>query len=669
MGDAAVSISRRLRELREKLRGGRGAIGRPAVPRHRGRDLPPPGEYRLAWEYLNPDSHLKRREITIDAYLSGTDERSLAVECVLPEKDIGDHAWYLPVAFLERGDVAPFLRVTDGDGAIVPIPTKPQNMALTMRAIRELLAAKKIEPDSNAVLDLIEEIVTRPPARARICHLVLERESPEVTRVLGPLLSLLEDHFLLWVPIRGEPLSHLHLHVARRQIRLPDELFRRKTKTAYRRVHTPVGSVRVRWQAATGRWTPNRKLALERLLHLFALRPVEAYVDELEAARFSSCHLCFRAPDGFLVRYIKSAELAAGEAGSPPGYRRLSRHQRDVAIQGYDQDLAHLHVSKPRNSTHIHTRLTVGLRGGITTLWMLATVLTAALLWVIHHHSRYGPVLGPDQGHPRLVLDALTAPVLAAREHARESTVGADNRQIAAAALLVGPAFASAWSLRGEGGTLLRSSLAGSRVLLLLSAALSVAAALALADILPSASGGRYQAVEIYAAASYVVAVPMVIAWLLASRPLWVIFRSALRSERSNLQAVAILSAPILAIGSLPFAPGRIEGAVLLACGVGLALVSGNSVAEPLFDGRTLYRPLAGLGSLLPLAIAGVFLGFYADWVRPVVACAICSLVGVVLLSCSIWRLYGGWRVPEGRPFMAAQSHRADPQGGRSERR
>src|SRR5262245_12655456 len=124
MGVKTVSMGNRLRGLWDQLWVLRRKAAPAGVPGVGSRDLPPPGAFRVASEYLLNRSRMKRREITIDAYLTGTDERTVDIECVLPAENIGQRDWYLPVAFLERGDVAPFLRVTDCEGALVPIPTK-----------------------------------------------------------------------------------------------------------------------------------------------------------------------------------------------------------------------------------------------------------------------------------------------------------------------------------------------------------------------------------------------------------------------------------------------------------------------------------------------------------------------------------------------------------------
>ena len=162
--------------------------------------------------------------------------------------------------------------------------------------------------------------------------------------------------------------------------------------------------------------------------------------------------------------------LALRSPPPEPGVERIVELDSDdphVIVQGEDQNLGHMHLSQTDNPGEVYLRVTLALRGGITTLWMLAAVLTAGLLWLVHHHGSYGK---PAE----------------------------QNKQIAAAVLLVGPAFASAWSLRAEGSELLRTSLSGARFLLLASAALSVASALALAGVFPSGSN-RYEAIEIYA--------------------------------------------------------------------------------------------------------------------------------------------------------------------------
>jgi hypothetical protein len=264
---------------------------------------------------------------------------------------------------------------------------------------------------------------------------------------------------------------------------------------------------------------------------------------EEEAGRFASCHMRFHAPGGFLIRNIRLGT----EEEDQRELTELSSEDAHCVVQGVDQNLAHVHLARENNPRRVYLNVALGLRGGLTTLWMLATVLTAVLLWLVHHHPSFGE------------------PVL-------------QNKQITAAALLVGPAFASAWSLRAEAGELLRTSLAGARVLLLGSAALSVATALALADFLPFGAN-RYDTISFYAAASYLIAFVLTTAWLVSSWPTWFVFRRVLGSERRCLLLLLLLGVMATIIGHSPGLPIRLTGGLLLLIALVIAALTANMVA------------------------------------------------------------------------------------------
>lgn len=551
------------------------------VPLAHMRDEAPPGDYRIACQYLLSATRMARRESTLHVSLADVVTRSIEIDFSLPTTECEETLWYVPIAFFPKERVAPSLDVFDGSETVLPIPTKRENMGLTERAIETLATEGRLQlGDSPQSRELIREVISSDYRYAHVSRLVFVEREPNASPLLHDLLRLLEDQFLLWVPISGGPGTRHHIAMRRRDFQERDPIRRPVRRERTYDVETAAGTVRVSALAPTGRWTPDLPLAVDRLLTAFALRPIEIRFPEAEAARFASCHLRLISPSGFLVRNVRAASL------EPLGSNAVQVEELDsddphVVVQGHDRDLAHIQLAEEHNPPLLYSRVTLALRGGITTLWMLAAVLTAGLLWLVQHHGSFG--------NPNF-----------------------QNKQIAAAALLVGPAFASAWSLRADRGELLQATLAGARGLLLASAALSVATALALADVFPSWSN-RYEMIEIYAATSYFVAMPLIAAWILASRPTWLVFRAGLRTQRRNLAVILLLGATILLVGLHDGLPGRLAGIVLALAALSLAAIAANSVAEPLLRSQTFYRPLAGFGGLLATAFAGYFLGYYAD--------------------------------------------------------
>lgn len=546
------------------------------------RDDAPSGEYRLAFQYLLAETRMRRRETTFSVSDSEVGSRTIEVDISLPEDGAADSTCYVPVAFLQKGQVAPSLKVTDAGGNAIAIPTKRENMALTELAVQRLVEEQLLFlGDDQKSRELVREVIACEPLPARVSRILLQEREPDAAPIFSTL-GLLEDHFLLWVPVCGSRASQHHLTICRSEPQSPFFLFARKRRRTLVTMQTALGQVSIAANLATGRWWLRLGEAVPRFLNRFALRPLEVGVREPEAARFASCHMRFAAPPGFVVRHLRvGVSDGSGQTAEENQTVELDRSNPHVVVQGFDHDVGHVHLAMTDNPRRVYMNVALSLRPGSTTLWMLTAILTAGLLWLVHHHGSYG--------HPAL-----------------------QNKQIVAAILLVAPAFASAWSLRAEDGELLRNYLSGARLLLLVSAALSVATALALADILPFGAG-RYDTISVYTAASYFVAVTLLTVWLLSLRPTWRLFRGALRTPMRSLLAILLLGVVISLAGLHNGLPLRIAGFLLLAGGLSLAVISANTVAEPLRSNRALYRPLAAIGAVIALLSAGHFLGFYTN--------------------------------------------------------
>lgn len=557
--------------------GGSGSGGRPL-------DEPPPGRYSIAWRYLVTPSRMKRRASTLDVELGWLGSQELEIDVAIPA-DAGEDAgptWFVPVAFLSKEPVAPDLRISDCGGAALAVPTKRENMALTHRAVEALAdeGVLPLGPRGSKARALAHELICAAPFEGRARRLIIERTLgvPPGAPLLD-LLGQLEDQFVLWVPVHGEPGSEHHISVVRQEARSEEQIRTRTAREELVPVDTAAGRYWIGALQPTGWPTIDVAAALDRILTAFALRPVEFRASEFEAVRFASYHLRVFAPEGFLVRNVRAARVEPAQASVGAGVVEELGDQPNAVVQGHDTGVAHVHLAEERNPRHLYARITLGLHGGMTTLWMLAALLTAGLIWLVYHHS--------DFGDP-----------------------GGQNKQIAAGVLLVGPAFASAWALQADRGGLLRAVLTGARILLLGSAALSVATALALADVHPSFLE-RKEAIEWYAAAGYFMALPLLAAWLLSSSLSWIAFRDVLFSQRRNLAAILVFGVVALGASVHHGIPTRLTGLALVAAGLGLAAIAANSVAEEPRSSRAPYRPLAGVAAVPVFVVAGYFLGFY----------------------------------------------------------
>lgn len=605
---------------------------RPTVPMADDGHLPPPGDCLLAADYLLPTSRLKRRETTVEASLSELLTRVVQVDCQLPAGGAFggiERTWYVPVAAFPKSRIAPKLEAQDASGGVIAIPTREENIVLTKRAVSELIESGRlpIEVDDDLRL-LIDEVVERKTSEAHICRLVFELEEPpgpeaaQGREAAKPLLELLEGFFFLWVPLHGAPGSHHHITVSRTEIRRTPQLLVRGFEYQEEDIETAVGPVNVGLLVESGRYRPDLGTIVDRVLTLFALRPIEAGYRDVEAARSGSVHLRFEAPEGLLVRNVRAAEAQPPAEGNISGeVEELTSRSDGVVVQGHDLPLAHVHMARPANPQILYARITLTLRTGIITLWMLATLFSTALLWIVHHHSNYGG--GHAHHHPQPFLVPAVIPALFAGAH--HIAISSDNKQIAAAVLLAGPAFAAAWALRSDSSDTLRAVMKGSQLLLLVAAGLSVAAALALAGVVPG-NEGRYRAVEVYATISYFVTVPMIAAWVISSATAWQVFRTWFSTERRNLVLLSGILIFCVAWCVVAGSPSRSDGWILLLAGISCLVISANSVGQSMLGGTTRYRPIALFAAIPLLLGAGALLGFYADMLDPDIA----RSVGVV---------------------------------------
>jgi hypothetical protein len=510
----------------------------------------------------------------------------------------------MPAAFLGKTPVAPDLEVHDSCGGAISIPTKQENMAITALALEQLDKAKKIVLSAFPELkDLVRQVIFGDTFEARIARLLAERAMNEDDHLLRMLLRTLEDQFLLWVPVVGDPACDQQIQITRRQRFSRNQLFPRRRIPSKRQVKTALGTVDVTFQASEGRRRFMLPVAIERLQLIFGLTPIEYQQEVIEARRFASFHLRVLAPDGFIVRDIGlEAPMSEAEAPSEPEMEAV-QSEPGLTFQGLGSEMGHLHCSRDTNPSMLMSLTTFGLRDGLTTLWAGAVVFTALLLWAIH---RLAP---PDLMHS-----------------------GSGQLESTVAVLLIGPALAAAWAIRADSDVLERTLL-GARALLLASAILAVATALSLAGFQPF-HWRPDQTIEVYASLGYGVAALIVVCWFVTLPLTWFFYRSVLTSAKRNLSAVILICLLGLAVVAHSGIPIRITGAVLLFAGLLLASVG----AHPGRAGTTVDRGggpmVAGIGALGMLFGAGFFLGFYENMLSaPAIRVAVLIYEAIVLAA------------------------------------
>jgi hypothetical protein len=540
---------------------------------------------QIAWQYLSPEKRMRRWTETIEIVDLGRSKREITIDFSLPDGD-ASRRWMLPTAYLDKWPVAPDLEVVDATGTSVSVPTKRENMAITAQALDGLAGAGLISFEDDTLRSLCHQVIFRANFEARVARLVAEERmgSEEGLGSGGTLLRLLlrslEDQFLLWVPVVGEPGCDQQISIRRRQELARNVILAPKRVMEDRTVDTAAGPVGVNFFGSTGPRRINFEAALSRFLRLFGLAPFEYAHETSEARRFASFHLRVTAPEGLVVRDVGLRVPRDGtEQMDPPPLTEAPTSEEGFSHRGREGDLAHFHCARAQNPTVISAFATLGIRGGLTSLWAGAAVFTTLLLWAVHR----------------------LAPADLAAAGTLEATV---------AILLIGPALAAAWAIQADRGDLLESTLGGARVCLLASSMLSVTVAFSLAGFRPF-HWSNETAVEVYASLSYGFAALVVVGWAATLSPCWLLYREVFTTARRNYGILFLIAGLAGAVCVHSELPVRLVGLALLGTGLAMAVIAahpgraaGASNSGP---------PVAALGALGTLLAAGWFLGFYEN--------------------------------------------------------
>jgi hypothetical protein len=559
----------------------------------------PAGAYKLGWQYLRPNCRLARGVETIEVENADRGHQSLEIDVVVPAGRPGA-TWYLPVTFFAKDPVAPDLQVKDGEGRAVPIPTKRENMALTDQALRRLAAAGELGHlnDEDAAFALARDIVYALPAEARVFRIVFLREALGGNQLFADLLEELEDQFLLWVPVSGAPGERVRVVVERERVREVDPVLYQGITQEALLLDTAIGQVPVELEVPGPGLRSLRldlRTAFERLFVGLGVVPIEFSQWTTGPRRFASYHLRVLAPPGFVVRGLQASEVETrldGDGNEERSAERLEPVPGELTIQGTNTNRAHVHAAREENPSPLVLNAIFGFRYGFNTLWVLAVVLTAGLLWAFHQHG---------------------------------ASLPSSRLELAGNVLLVAPAAAAAWAIATTGGDAMRTALSGARLLLLGSAVLSVAAATSLAGFSPFGWSDD-TAIEVYASASYFIAAVISAGFVSATRAAWLFYRRILTNRGANLIALAslgFLATVVLAVAAvLNLADdwSRAVGVVLFALALGKAAVAANRSSVGLYESNRDFPVLGTIAAAVSVVGAGFFLGFYENLVEIEVA-------------------------------------------------
>jgi hypothetical protein len=545
----------------------------------------PRPECRLGWRYLTGEMRMPRMVESLEPYTVRHASMTIEVDAALPYEEESeaqvarDVHWLIPAAFFEKRPVAPDLEVCGAGGGIISVPTKHENQELTLAALEHMHEEGLF--DLNAHPDLrkiVGDIVCMRPLVAHVAILQLRERLPQLPDLLHRLLTRLADHFVLWVPAKGSPGSTHHFRIRRRQPRIYPPIIPNKAKQVEKTIHTALGPTTILGVGPFGRRTFVGSQSLERILRMMGLAPISVVEYFQEACRVDSYHAQLKSPQDFLVREVRLARVMGGG----PSERKLEEldDEPNQMIQGHESEVAHVHCVRRQDRAPLMLEVLLGVRDGLTTLWALGVVMTAIILLIFKHDV----APATEKGH----------------------------LEVAAAILLLGPALAAAWAVRSDDGHLLRNVLSGTRQLLMGSALLSVAAALALIGYSPLGLS-QVHALEWYAAAAYAIAVIVVISWSITRRTPWIFYRFLLHSPRRNLCSTAVLAAVAAVLLAHGGVPDVVVGGALLALGLMLAIISANRVGVEMGGGSRPFAPIAGLAATLAFLAAGAFVGYYED--------------------------------------------------------
>jgi hypothetical protein len=533
---------------------------------------------RLAWPFLCGERLIRLVE-TLDVYSTKRGKQTIELAATLPSCEDQEADWLIPAVFLEKRPVAPDLEVRDAAGAMVAVPTKHECQELTLSALEHLHEDGRYDLDADPDLRLlIKDLVCRRPLVALAARVLIDEQMPELPDLLARLLDQLTDQFLLWIPVRGEAGSTHHFTITRRQHREVNPMIPRKQVIETVDLDLELGPYTLQGPFERGHRTFDPVEGLERLLRILGLAPISFERDLREACRADSYHSIIRAPEDFVVRDVRLAKMRPDPADPEEIHLEELKHEPNQTIQGHDSEMAHVNCVRRTDRAPLLLDVLLGVRNGLTTLWTLGVVITTVLLRIFEHD----PKPATAQGH----------------------------LEVAAAVLLLGPALAAAWAVRSDEGDLLRNVLSGTRQLLMGSAILSVAAALALIGYTPFDWDAR-QTLEWYAAASYVIVVVVGISWSITRQAPWVLYRHLLHTPRRNLWATALTTFVAAAIAIHPGVPHVVVGVVLLLAGLVLAITSANRVGTKMGENRRVFAPFAGVGATIAFLAAGAFLDYY----------------------------------------------------------
>jgi hypothetical protein len=526
------------------------------------RPAAPSGEPNCGYYLRHQHNLIRRHEESLSLSADNTARWGLRIDLELPDHPEALHTGgddvqsrlLFPLVYLRKNESRMQFSVYEEGAGSVPIPIRAECDEISSRAIAqaidhlasEINPAFRFEDEEFAEFDtLIHKIPSEQAFEAskalqslRAMLGIIESNEHEPSDLFGELgarmvasgldetLSMLVEHAMLWVPLRGWPGE-------RRSISLTQEItLRRRSmlRWSFGRMTMPKHPCwHWRWRRiAEGKtwrkeslldiagkpygrrdWRFSASALGERIGQPLAWMPFEFALPTIYAKRCRSYHLEVRCPPGRTPRDLRVA-------GGP--ILEESEEAKPKPVEGsrvkFSSRSARFDIPRGGLDDVTRIRVIVGIGdGAFPLLWFLAGAITTVMLWILA---------------------------------ASDSQLSGEHAQTTAGILLIVPALVAGLAAT-NGDVPISQLIGGSRTLLLATGLSSVVAASVLAGMRPFDLGPA-SVWSACAMAATIATVPLATSWLLSSSLVWREMRRLNSYKRQRLALYAGLALAIAAI-------------------------------------------------------------------------------------------------------------------------
>jgi hypothetical protein len=552
---------------------------------------------RGAYYLLHEPEWIRRHVETITITGPRTAKRQVTIDVLLPRSEVciadcygEENLYYIPVAVIGKHPPTSNIDLDDEGGRSHPLLTREEDARVSQAALLEAGRLVTSTLPGARLRSAWNETVHQQGRTARVSAAVaaalLELEDPSALAspqypFFAQAVLNLAGNSMLWLPMRGRPGQRRVLKLRYDLAIKPFSILRGRPSTETVTLILANGEEWELTEEDPGDGLPRPTYArlFDSVANALGLSPIPLRIETPYVRGSSTYHLQIESPPGLEIRKLSLlARLVDGDG---------REYRPEVQV---DRGNAHLYVSHAKvvKLWPAVLLLRVGRRGFLSLSVLTAAIITG-MLWIYDSSS---DLLGPEPVH----------------------------QEIAAAVLLVIPAFLTAFVARPNEHALTTRLMSGVRALLLLLGLLSAASAAALAGIKPPEWTLEHTWFVSAVSASIATGV-LVLSWLFALDVSWWAGNEARKMWRDR-------------------------ALYLWSCVAGIAtagVVTGLGTLLP--DAATWVRPLP-VGILLLLGAALGYVGWSGPGTQPApVAVAFAVLAGVVSDASALllaWDSIGG---------------------------